>query len=48
LWGSDWIASNDLKNALDTTSIVIASVEDLDEVVQPEEVELFKMNAWSY
>lgn len=48
LWESDWIASNDLKNALDVTNIVIASVEDLDEVVQPEEVELFKINAWSY
>lgn len=48
LWESDWIESNALKKALDVTKIVKASVEDLNEVVQPEEVKLFKMNAWSY
>lgn len=48
LWESSWIASSDLKNALDVSNIVTALVEDLNEVVQPEEVELFKMNSWSY
>lgn len=48
LWKNDWIASNDLKAALDVTKIVVVSTDDLDEVVQPEEVELFKKNAWSY
>lgn len=48
LWESDWIASNDLKIALDATKIVTTSIENLEEVVQPEEVELFKKSAWSY
>ena len=48
LWESGWIASDDLKKALDVTNIVTASAEDINEVIQPEEVELFKMNAWSY
>lgn len=48
LWENDWIANEALKNALDVSKIVIAAVDDEDEVVQPEEVELFKENAWVY
>lgn len=48
LWVNDWISSNDLKGALDVTKIIAAPIEDIDEVVQPEEVELFKQHAWQY
>jgi hypothetical protein len=48
LWESDWISNNDLKKALDLKNIVTDSIDDIDEVIQPEEVELFKRNAWSY
>jgi len=48
LWENKWISSNDLKAALDVSKIVTAPVEDINEVVQPEEVELFKQNAWAY
>lgn len=48
LWESDWISSASLKNALDVGKIVVADVSEAQEVVQPEEVELFKENAWAY
>jgi len=48
LWKNGWIASNDLKDALKVSKIVVGSVSDIEEVVQPEEVELFKQNAWAY
>ncbi len=48
LWENDWIGSNDLKDALDVSKIVVAPVEEQNEVMQPEEVELFKKNAWLY
>ena len=48
LWENGWIASEALKSALDVSKIVVASVVDTEEVVQPEEVELFKQNAWAY
>lgn len=48
LWENDWIASEDLKQALDVSKIVVAAVDDEKEVVQPDEVELFKENAWAY
>ena len=48
LWENGWIASNDLKNALKVSKIVVGSAVDIPEVVQPEEVELFKQNAWAY
>lgn len=48
LWENDWIASDELKQALDVSKIVVAAVHDEDEVVRPEEVELFKENAWAY
>jgi RNA-directed DNA polymerase len=48
LWENGWIASNDLKNALRVSKIVVGSVSDTEEVVQPKEVELFKQNAWAY
>lgn len=48
LWESDWISSEDLKNALAVGKIVVADAGDVEEVVQPNEVELFKQNAWAY
>ncbi|NMF91001.1 RNA-directed DNA polymerase [Aromatoleum petrolei] len=48
LWESGWIASDALKKALDVSKIVIADAGEAMEVVQPEEVELFKENAWAY
>lgn len=48
LWENGWISSKDLKNALRVSKIVVGSVSDTEEVVQPEEVELFKENAWTY
>jgi len=48
LWENEWIASDDLKNAIKASKIVVGSVSDAQEVVQPEEVELFKQNAWAY
>lgn len=48
LWENAWISSKDLKKALATSKIVVGSVSDSEEVVTPEEVELFKQNAWAY
>jgi RNA-directed DNA polymerase len=48
LWESDWISSRDLLKALGIRKIVISDVEEMPEVVQPEEIELFKQNAWEY
>ncbi len=48
LWESSWIASDALKKALDANKIVVADAGEVLEVIQPEEVELFKENAWMY
>jgi hypothetical protein len=48
LWENDWIASDALKKALDASKIVTAAADESDEVVQPDEVELFRENAWAY
>lgn len=48
LWENGWIASNGLKDALSTSKIIVKSVSDTEEVIQPEEVELFKQKAWAY
>jgi RNA-directed DNA polymerase len=48
LWESSWIASDALNKALDVSKIVIADAGESTEVVQPEEVELFKEYAWAY
>jgi hypothetical protein len=48
LWESSWIKSHALKKALDATKIVVADAGEVLEVIQPEEVELFKENAWMY
>ena len=48
LWENGWISSHNLKNALDVSKIIVASVADFEETVQPEEIELFKRNALIY
>jgi hypothetical protein len=48
LWENGWIACHDLKKALEVSKIVVGSVVDIEEVIQPEEIELFKQNAWAY
>ena len=48
LWENSWIASEALKRSIDASKIVVAAVEESDEVVQPDEVKLFKQNAWAY
>ena len=37
-----------LKEALSVKSIVVQAAEDIDEVMHPGEIELFKQNAWCY
>lgn len=48
LWENGWISSQDLLEALDVSKIVISSAEDESEVIEPEEIQLFTQNAWSY
>lgn len=48
LWKNEWIESNDLNEALKVSKIVVGSVSDAEEVIQPKEIELFKKNAWEY
>ena len=48
LWECSWISNDALKKALEVSKIVVADAGEVAEVVQPEEVELFKQNAWAY
>jgi hypothetical protein len=48
LWESSWITDESLKKVLDVSKILIADAEDVPEKVQPEEIKLFKENAWAY
>ncbi|MFM4717618.1 hypothetical protein ACEUD2_20315 [Aeromonas veronii] len=48
LWACGWIASDELKNAMDVKKILVASVAEATEVIEPQEIELFKQNAWAY
>ncbi len=48
LWDCGWIASDDLKKAIDVKKLVVADVSEAAEIIQPEEIELFKQNAWAY
>ena len=48
LWESSWISSDRLKDALEVGKIRIEDACRAAEVIQPEEVELFKQNAWAY
>ena len=48
LWENGWIASADLIAALDVSKILVKEPSDIQEVINPEEVELFSKNAWAY
>jgi RNA-directed DNA polymerase len=48
LWVNDWISSEKLKSALNVSKIVVSSVSDALEVVQDEEIEIFKKKAMTY
>ena len=46
LWENKWILNKDLIASLNVSKIVIGSVTDLPEVVQPEEIKLFRLHSW--
>jgi len=48
LWENSWIASKDLQNALNTSTIVVKQIDEIGEVIKPKEIELFTEKAWSY
>jgi len=48
LWENSWIASKALQKALDTSRIVVRPVADIEEVIRPEEIELFTQKSWLY
>lgn len=48
LWASDWILNDSLRKAIDVRKILVADAEEAQEKVQPEEIKLFKENAWAY
>lgn len=48
LWNNDWIQSKDVLKALDVNKILVADASDTKETIEPEEIELFIKNAWSY
>lgn len=48
LWDNTWISSNALKDALGVSKLVVSDASEASEVIQPTEVELFKLNASSY
>lgn len=49
LWESGWISHSKLKKEVeDTARIVVTAPDAIAEVVSPEEVALFKQNAWAY
>ncbi len=48
LWNSDWISDSALVDAINTLKIRTGSVSEVNERVEPSEVELFKQDAWAY
>lgn len=48
LWENEWIASTDLKEAINVSKVLVGSVTEAKEVIEPEEVALFAQNAWAY
>jgi len=48
LWENTWISCDKLKRVLDVSKIVVSNADEAKEVVQPDEVNLFKENAWAY
>ena len=46
--GLHWVSSQDLKKAIDVSNILLSDAVETSEIIQPEEIELFKQSAWSY
>ncbi len=48
LWNNDWISNTALVEAMNTSRIRTGSASEVNEQVDPSEVELFKQAAWAY
>lgn len=48
LWNNQWIVDPDLRNSLDLSKIVVGSVSETPEVMNPEEIELYRRNLYLY
>ncbi|MGL4310518.1 MAG: RNA-directed DNA polymerase [Paracoccaceae bacterium] len=48
LWNNSWISTAKLVAALNVKNILVKDAASAPEVMTPEEVELFKKNAWQY
>lgn len=48
LWNNDWIQSKHVLKALEVKKIVVTDPANTKETIEPEEIELFIKNAWSY
>jgi len=48
LWESGWIANHDLREAVKTSKVIVKSLSEIEEIVKPEEIILFKQNALAY
>ncbi|MCG5517372.1 MULTISPECIES: hypothetical protein [unclassified Ectothiorhodospira] len=48
LWKCEWISNAKLKKSIDVRNLMVGDVTDTAEVIDPDEVELFKQNAWAY
>lgn len=48
LWNNHWIIDPNLRDSLDLSKIVIGSVSDTPEVMNPQEIELYRRNLYLY
>lgn len=48
LWDNSWLSGKAVKAAIDVSKILVSDPTDVTEVIQPEEVQLFKENASHY
>lgn len=48
LWNNQWICDSNLANSLDLSKIVVGSVYDTPEVMNPAEIELYRRNLYLY
>lgn len=48
LWECGWITSEALRKAMDVKKLLVADAGEATEEISPEEIQLFKQNAWTY
>ena len=48
LWNNEWITNKKLKDALDTSTMIVKSPNEVSKIMQPEEIQLFKKDLWYY